>query len=78
MQLDTSFGRIRARRTFADNRSASQVSIEGASLETPAVLPQPLMLALHELATNALRYVVLSTLGYGKVLGRGPATFSQL
>jgi PAS domain S-box-containing protein len=41
-------------------QSASRVSVEGPSLKIPAESAQPLMLALHELATNAVKYGALS------------------
>jgi PAS domain S-box-containing protein len=40
-------------------RSTSQVTIDGPSLTIPAESAQPLMLALHELATNAVKYGAL-------------------
>jgi PAS domain S-box-containing protein len=41
-------------------QSTTQIRIEGPSLTIPAEAAQPLMLALHELATNAVKYGALS------------------
>ena len=57
---------VRSQLAFVNGHDATQIAIEGPALQLSASLAEYLGLALHELATNAMKHGALSVPG-GKI-----------